>query len=194
MLNHRLVCGENNTISLWTRSSSIAVFFVLFCFFFSTLSLSFSNFPGIFLVFLAPNGEGNEVGFETFIIALQTQSYLREVWCLNSLIGSRFSPFLLWFNQNFFSPRRDSHTTSCRSRAKNRVPCCFSTNSTASFFCFSWKWKSYIWDWWGNFLSSYFLIVSRHPWMRKGEFIFFSSIIYIFYIFWFNSLFLLFRN
>ena len=192
MLNHSLVCGENNTISLWTRSSSIAFFF--FVFFFSTLSLSFSNFPGIFLVFLAPNGEGNEVGFETFIIALQTQSYLREVWCLNSLIGSRFSPFLLWFNQNFFSPRRDSHTTSCRSRAKNRVPCCFSTNSTASFFCFSWKWKSNIWDWWGNFLSSYFLIVSRHPWMRKGEFIFFSSIFFIYYIFWFNSLFLLFRN
>ena len=172
----------------------LLLFFVFF---------SLSNFPGIFLVFLAPNGEGNEVGFETFIIALQTQSYLREVWCLNSLIGSRFSPFLLWFNQNFFSPRRDSHTTSCRSRAKNRVPCCFSTNSTASFFCFSWKWKSYIWDWWGNFLSSYFLIVSRHPWMRKGEFIlkigvlyffflppfikmvgwFFSSIFFIFYIF-----------
>lgn len=159
MLKHRLVCGEK----------------IKTCYFSSSSSLSFSSAQWFSWSFWHQNGEGNEVGFET-VSTSQTQSCLCEVCCLISLIGSRFSLFLLWFNQNFFSGRDNP---SCR--AKDRVPCGFSSYSGACVFHCSWKWDPYIWEWWEHFLSFYCSFIWSYGKMQFyfGKLVFFNLLSFL---------------
>ena len=195
MLNHSLVCGENNTISLWTRSSSIAFFFfVLFCFFFLlSLSLSLTS-QGFSWSFWHQMGKGMRWDSKPLSLHYKHNHIFVKFGASILLLGLAFRLFSS-DSIRISSVLEETHTPPlAEAEPKTESPVVFQPIQPplSSVFPENGNHTSEI----GEeifYLPTFWLFQDIREWEKGNSSFFLPSFLY-FIFFWFNSLFLLFRN